>query len=149
MEDEKHNLDRIWAPWRTKYIFSPPEKECIFCEAVNKKDEEVFILCRGEKAFVIMNIFPYNNGHLMVVPYRHIANIEELTQEEADSLFKLVQKSVKILKAKMRPQGFNIGINVGKVAGAGIDKHLHIHIVPRWNGDNARSCRNKSNLSVS
>ena len=71
----------------------------------------------------------------MVVPYRHIANIEELTQEEADSLFKLVQKSVKILKAKMSPQGFNIGMNVGKVAGAGIDKHLHIHIVPRWNGD--------------
>ncbi len=133
--EEAERLDRIWAPWRTKYIFSPPAEECIFCSAVNKKDEEAFILYRGEKAFVIMNIFPYNNGHLMVAPYRHTANIEELTREEVDSLFKLVQKSVKVLKAKMRPQGFNIGMNLGKVAGAGVEGHLHIHIVPRWNGD--------------
>ncbi len=136
--EKAERLDRIWAPWRTKYIFSPLAEECIFCEAAKTEHRQPntdFVLYRGEKAFVIMNIFPYNNGHLMVAPYRHTANVEELTQEEVDSLFKLVQKSVKVLKAKMRPQGFNIGMNLGKVAGAGIEEHLHIHIVPRWNGD--------------
>ena len=150
----KVSLEKIWAPWRVEYIYSLPAEECIFCSVAksdlprrrmwqehrqpkteHRPSNTDFVLYRGEKAFVMMNIFPYNNGHLMVAPYRHIANVEELMQEEVDSLFKLVQKSVKVLKAKMRPQGFNIGMNLGKVAGAGVEGHLHIHIVPRWNGD--------------
>ncbi|MBI4722660.1 MAG: HIT domain-containing protein [Candidatus Stahlbacteria bacterium] len=125
--------NRLWAPWRAEYIYSSKSDVCIFCEAIAKKD--AFILSRGAKGFVIMNTFPYNNGHLMVAPYRHIANVEDLTGEEILLLFDLVQKSVRVLKAKMRPDGFNIGINLGKVAGAGVEGHIHIHIVPRWNGD--------------
>ena len=134
-EPPSHKLERLWAPWRTEYIYSSKSDVCIFCEAIAKEDANAFILARGAKGFVMMNTFPYNNGHLMVAPYRHIANVEDLTEEEILSLFDLVQKSVKVLKIKMRPDGFNIGINLGKVAGAGVEGHIHIHIVPRWNGD--------------
>jgi len=98
-------------------------------------DEANLILYRGEHSFMLMNAFPYNPGHLMVAPYRHTANLEDLTGQEANELFEVVKKGIEVLKEVMKPAGFNIGLNVGKVAGAGIAEHIHIHIVPRWQGD--------------
>lgn len=130
-------MEKIWAPWRSKYIFNENiEKGCILCNRIKKeKDVENYILYRGEKAFLIMNIFPYNNGHLMVAPYKHTALLEDLDNEEGKELVKTTTLAVRILKESLRPDGFNLGINLGKVGGAGIEDHLHIHIVPRWNGD--------------
>lgn len=127
----------IWAPWRMKYILSEKSETCLFCEkAGQKKDKENYILLRGKEAFIILNTFPYNNGHLMVVPHRHLAELEELSQEELSELTSLVMKGVAGLKQALNPDGFNIGLNLGKAAGAGIEGHLHVHIVPRWSGDN-------------
>jgi len=127
----------IWAPWRMKYILSEKSEECLFCEKANqKKDKENYILLRGKRAFIILNTFPYNNGHLMVVPYRHLANLEELSQQELSELTSLVMKGVTSLKEALNPDGFNIGLNLGEAAGAGIKDHLHVHIVPRWSEDN-------------
>ncbi|MDI6839781.1 MAG: HIT domain-containing protein [bacterium] len=134
-ENYKVSLERLWAPWRTKYIYLSSKDRCIFCEAIAKKDAEAYVLSREAKAFVVMNIFPYNNGHLMIAPYRHVGVIGELTSEEVISMFKLVQESVRVLEFTMNPDGFNIGINVGTVAGAGVRDHIHIHVVPRWVGD--------------
>jgi len=109
---------------------------CILCEKPGqKKDTQNYILYRGDKNFVVLNTYPYNPGHLMVAPYRHVANIEELTEEERNEHFEMVCRSVRVLRQVFSPGGFNIGINVGKVAGAGIDEHFHTHIVPRWQGD--------------
>jgi ATP adenylyltransferase len=120
-----------------KYILSEKSEECPFCEKANqKKDKENYILLRGKRTFIILNTFPYNNGHLMVVPYRHLANLEELNQQELSELTSLVMKGVTSLKEAFNPDGFNIGLNLGEAAGAGIKDHLHIHIVPRWSGDN-------------
>ena len=126
----------LWAPWRIEYIKHEKPDGCIFCKAISEnKDSENLILWRGKLAFVIMNKFPYNNGHLMVAPYRHIGRFEELTVEELTEIGVLIQKSIKVLRKVMSPDGFNIGINMGKVAGAGVEDHIHVHIVPRWNGD--------------
>ncbi|WP_048061799.1 HIT family protein [Hyperthermus butylicus] len=128
----------LFAPWRFKYIKSTVEAEkqvCIFCEAPRKPDDESLILYRGKHSYVIMNLYPYNTGHVMVVPYRHVANIEDLSDEELLEMARLVKLSIKAIREVYRPHGFNIGINIGRVAGAGVDKHVHIHIVPRWNGD--------------
>ncbi len=111
-------------------------KDCVFCQRLKEnKDEDNFILYRGKTAFIILNIYPYNNGHLMVAPYRHSGGLEELGDEELGELMSLVKKSTGLLKKALNPQGFNIGANIGRVAGAGIKDHLHIHIVPRWEGD--------------
>ncbi|MCG2676001.1 HIT domain-containing protein [bacterium] len=129
-------MDIIWAPWRMKYIMGEKEKNCLFCRvAKEKKDEKNYLLFRGQKCFIILNTFPYNNGHLMVAPYRHLANLEDLNTEELSELMGLVSKSVGWLKEALKPEGFNIGMNLGKIAGAGIEDHLHIHVVPRWSGD--------------
>ena len=135
-------MDKIFAPWRMQYILSnsddkkPENPGCIFCTFPKEDaDEKNHIIERGEFCFVIMNAYPYNPGHLMVVPYRHTADVSSLTAEELAEMMSLVQKSVRVLTALMQPHGFNIGMNLGKVAGAGIDQHLHMHIVPRWNGD--------------
>ncbi|MBC7189496.1 HIT domain-containing protein [Candidatus Aerophobetes bacterium] len=127
----------LWAPWRLKYILkSGKEKGCIFCQKPREnKDRDNYILLRGENCFVILNAFPYNNGHLLIVPYRHISSVEELNPEESKELMELTGKMVAVLRKVMRPDGFNIGINLGRAAGAGIEDHLHIHIVPRWVGD--------------
>ncbi len=110
--------------------------ECIFCSKPREnKDDENFIIYRGKHTFVILNIFPYNSGHLMVAPYRHIANLEDLNKNESEELWDLIKVSVKTLREVFNPDGFNIGINLGKAAGAGFDEHLHFHIVPRWTGD--------------
>ncbi|MCK4649491.1 HIT domain-containing protein [bacterium] len=129
-------MDVIWAPWRMKYIMGEKEKNCLFCRvAKERKDRKNYLLFREGKCFIILNTFPYNNGHLMVAPYRHLAKLEDLNREELNELMELVSKSVGWLKKALKPEGFNIGMNLGKIAGAGIEDHLHIHIVPRWSGD--------------
>lgn len=129
-------MDKLWAPWRIEYILQPKIEGCIFCTtAAENRDQKNLIVHRGEHCFVIMNYYPYNNGHLMVVPYRHIAELEELSELENKELMELLSQCVQVLKQKISPHGFNIGMNLGTVAGAGIKDHLHFHIVPRWNGD--------------
>lgn len=126
----------IWAPWRLEYILSKKGSGCIFCEKSGEnRDKDNLILYRSAHNLVMLNLYPYNNGHLMVVPYRHLFSITDLSDEEALDLMKLTQLSVNSLKAAFMPEGYNIGINIGKVAGAGIEEHLHLHIIPRWVGD--------------
>ena len=125
----------IWAPWRIKYILGKKEG-CIFCDKIKEnKDRENYILLRGKNAFVILNTFPYSNGHLMVAPYKHVPDLDGLEESELGELMKLVKTCTQILKKTLNPEGFNIGANLGKVAGAGVEGHIHIHIVPRWEGD--------------
>jgi ATP adenylyltransferase len=127
----------IWAPWRIQYIRGKKPKGCILCDKPSEdKDKENYILYRGKKNFIMLNSFPYNPGHLLVAPYRHTGNMDELTIAERNEHYELVSRSIKVLKEALNPDGFNIGANLGKAAGAGIDEHFHSHIVPRWNGDN-------------
>jgi ATP adenylyltransferase len=127
----------IWAPWRIEYIRSKHSPTCILCDKPKeKKDKENYIIYRGKKNFIMLNSYPYNPGHLLVAPYRHIGNLEELTEAERNEHYELVSRSIVVLKKVFSPAGFNIGANLGKVAGAGIDDHFHSHIVPRWQGDN-------------
>ncbi len=129
-------MEKLWAPWRMEYILSDKSGECVLCHAHIQEDPQTsFILYRTEVGFVIMNIYPYNSGHLMVVPSRHISELEDLTEDEHLGLMNMVSMSIKALKQVMHPQGFNIGMNLGREAGAGIEAHLHWHIVPRWAGD--------------
>ena len=129
-------MKQIWAPWRIEYIQMEKPGECILCDKSEQRDDTAnYILYRGDKNFVIMNAYPYNSGHLMIAPYRHVASLEKLTDEELGEHFGIVSRSVKVLKQVLKPDGFNIGINMGRIAGAGIDKHIHTHIVPRWQGD--------------
>lgn len=132
-------MERLWAPWRLQYVTvadKVKKDECLFCSKyASKEDVENQVLYKTEHSFSLLNIFPYNNGHLMVAPKRHVADIEELTDEELLDCMQLVKKMKKVLQRVVNPHGFNIGINCGAVAGAGIADHLHIHIVPRWNGD--------------
>ncbi len=129
-------MEQIWAPWRIKYIQMEKTEGCILCDKPGENNDALnYILYRGDKSFVMLNSYPYNPGHLMIAPYRHIANLEELTDEECNEHFKIVGRSIKMLRQVFNPAGFNIGINVGRVAGAGIDDHFHTHIVPRWQGD--------------
>lgn len=119
-----------------KYISKADSEECIFCKkSKEKKDEENMILFRGKNVFVIMNIYPYNPGHIMIAPYTHTGEIKKLNDDELFEMMKLTQASIEIIENKMRPQGYNVGINIGRIAGAGFEHHIHIHIVPRWNGD--------------
>ncbi|HPG38978.1 MAG TPA: HIT domain-containing protein [bacterium] len=129
-------MDKIWAPWRIEYILQPKPQGCIFCDKPKESnDRQNLILYRGAVSFIIMNFYPYNNGHIMIVPYRHISQLSLLTPDEQNEMMKLLGMSTTILQKALSPDGFNIGMNLGKVAGAGIDDHLHFHIVPRWNGD--------------
>jgi ATP adenylyltransferase len=125
----------LWAPWRMDYILREKKKGCFFCNKLKeKKNKKNLILYQGEYGFVVMNKYPYTNGHLMVVPNRHCLNLEQLDNKELRELFDLLKASTQVLKANLHPHGFNIGMNIGKVGGAGED-HLHLHIVPRWAGD--------------
>ena len=129
-------MEQLWAPWRIEYIEKTREGGCVLCQKPREDDDEAnFILFRGQSNFVILNAFPYNPGHLMVAPYRHTANLQDLTDEEAKEHCNLVKKGLELLKETLKPAGFNVGLNIGKVAGAGIEGHLHTHIVPRWQGD--------------
>jgi len=127
----------IWAPWRMEYIVSNEKVEaCIFCPGGDRsEDEERLILFVGPLTMVIMNRFPYINGHLLVAPVRHVPGLDDLSGEEMLDLLVMVRRSIGILHGLMGPDGFNVGLNLGKVAGAGVDSHMHFHIVPRWSGD--------------
>ncbi|HEN20475.1 MAG: HIT domain-containing protein [Deltaproteobacteria bacterium] len=130
-------MEVIWAPWRMEYILSDQKAgECIFCPGVDRKrDEQRLILFAGPLTMIMMNRFPYINGHLLVSPVRHVPDLSGLSGEERLDLMDMVDKSVTVLKKVMGPEGFNIGLNLGKVAGAGVESHMHFHIVPRWAGD--------------
>jgi ATP adenylyltransferase len=131
-------MERLWAPWRIEYILGPKPDECVFClPADTGEDEERLVLYRGQTAFVIMNKFPYNNGHLMVTPFRHLSCLTELTSRENHEIADLVQTCTAILNQAFSPHGINIGLNIGEAAGAGIEEHLHYHLVPRWTGDHS------------
>jgi ATP adenylyltransferase len=125
----------LWAPWRMNYILEDKKKGCFFCQKLKeKKNLKNLILYQGKYSFVIMNKYPYTNGHLMVAPKRHRLNLEQLDANESRELFELLKTSMRVLKTSLRPHGFNIGMNIGKMGGAG-ENHLHLHIVPRWAGD--------------
>jgi ATP adenylyltransferase len=126
-------MEAIYAPWRSAYIRGKKPGGCIFCK--NSLREDVFVLWEGKAAYVLMNRYPYSSGHLMVIPFRHLGQIHDLTAEEKVEIFDLVELSLAVLTETMKPDGFNLGMNLGKVAGAGVDDHLHTHIVPRWSGD--------------
>ncbi len=131
-------LDNIWAPWRIKYIqeLSQPS-ECFICDYIKtpEDDEENLVLWRTEKSVVTFNRFPYNNGHLLIAPLRHIPDLNEATDNEMLDMIKLVRETQKALTEAINPHGFNVGLNFGRCAGAGLPGHMHIHVVPRWDGD--------------
>ena len=131
-------MKNLWAPWRMEYIDSTKKpSRCILCEKkeLKRDDIENYILYRDTLSFVMMNLYPYNSGHLMISPYKHTGTLADLTDKELLQLMKLTQFSLENLGKSLNPDGYNVGINIGKTAGAGIDGHIHIHIVPRWNGD--------------
>jgi ATP adenylyltransferase len=130
-------LHYIWSPWRMKYIEnSKNEGECVFCTALSQEDgPENLIVVRGHKAFVILNRYPYTSGHLMVVPYIHCSVLEGLDAGTRAEIMELTNQATQVLGAVYHPQGFNLGMNIGEIAGAGIAEHIHLHVVPRWGGD--------------
>ncbi len=129
-------FNKLWAPWRIEYITNPKEEGCFLCNYPKEQnDVDRLILYRGKYSFVIMNFYPYNNGHLMIAPYQHTSEISDLDTDTRIEIFGLLDKSVAILRETINAEGFNIGLNLGAVAGAGIKDHLHWHIVPRWQGD--------------
>ncbi|MFC2075994.1 HIT domain-containing protein [candidate division KSB1 bacterium] len=133
-------MDKIWAPWRSPYLKhlgnrTEEEAGCVLCKIPETADEERYILKRGESCYVVLNLYPYNNGHLMVVPYRHIPSLTELTPEEGAELLELTSESIRALQSGLKPDAFNMGANLGRLAGAGIVDHFHMHVVPRWGGD--------------
>ena len=131
-----HIMDTLWAPWRIGYIKEDKPSGCIFCDKAAQSDDAAnLIVHRGTACFVILNLYPYNNGHLMVVPYRHTPGIEDLATETLTELMTLTQRSWAVLREAIHPTGFNIGINQGTPAGAGVADHVHLHVVPRWVGD--------------
>jgi len=129
-------MNRLWAPWRIKYIRGDKPLGCILCDKPKqKKDKTNLILLKGKTGFVMMNLYPYNNGHLMVCPYKHTDTLEDLSNEVLKDLMKMVKQSLAALRKAFQPEGVNVGLNLGKAAGAGIEDHLHFHVVPRWEGD--------------
>lgn len=134
-------MKRLWTPWRMAYLQAPKGSVtggCIFCDKVRDgvaKDRDNLVLQRGERTFAMLNLYPYTNGHMMVAPYEHCGDLESLDGETLKEMMLLVGKGIRALRQLMNPQGFNVGANLGRVAGAGVDDHVHLHIVPRWNGD--------------
>ncbi|MBI4267350.1 MAG: HIT domain-containing protein [Chloroflexi bacterium] len=129
-------MEHIWAPWRIEYIQMDKSGGCFLCEKPGQDDDTTnCILYRGTKNFVILNTYPYNPGHLLIAPYRHLSSLEKLTAEELHDHYDIVSRSISVLRKIFNPAGFNIGMNIGKIAGAGLAGHVHTHIVPRWQGD--------------
>jgi ATP adenylyltransferase len=131
-------MRNLYAPWRMEYVGGPPRSDCLFCEvrqAPVEEDRRNLVVHRGEDALVLMNRFPYNNGHLMVAPHAHVGSLVDLDDDQTLAVMRLVRRSLRVLAAVMRPEGFNVGSNLGQVAGAGIPDHVHVHLVPRWGGD--------------
>jgi ATP adenylyltransferase len=128
-------FDRLWTPHRMAYIKGEGKSGCAFCLIIDMADDAGLVVARGEVVYAVLNLYPYNAGHMMVVPYRHVADYTELTDEESGELASYTRRSMSVLREVSNAQGFNIGMNQGSVAGAGIAEHLHQHIVPRWGGD--------------
>jgi ATP adenylyltransferase len=130
-------MDRLWTPWRFEYIRSADlERTCVFCRMLEeRRDEENYLLYRGRTSYVILNLFPYTSGHLLIVANRHIASLSEATPEERHEIIDLARQSEEALRKEYQPGGFNMGFNLGRIAGAGVEKHLHMHVLPRWAGD--------------
>ena len=134
-------MDKLWSPWRSKYIesFKPgvlKDGECLFCKVQKASaDKDNYIVYRSNHSFIIMNLYPYNSGHLMIVPYQHTSELSSLNRDETLDCMNMVNLGCKILNDSVFPHGFNIGVNIGRISGAGIDEHVHFHIVPRWSGD--------------
>jgi len=129
-------VDRLWSPWRLEYVTSTkPDTGCVFCDAPRPPHPDSLIVYEHKTCYVILNLYPYNNGHLMVVPYRHTSSLASLTPEELHEMADLQALSEKALVEAYSPHGINVGINLGKPAGAGVLEHVHVHLVPRWNGD--------------
>jgi ATP adenylyltransferase len=131
--------ERIWAPWRLAYVkdaSKDAEQECIFCAKPAQDDDEAnLIVHRGDRCFVILNLFPYTNGHLMIAPYEHLATLSELEADTVAEMMSLTQRAMRALEDRYEPHGYNVGFNQGRVAGAGVEHHIHMHVVPRWGGD--------------
>ena len=134
-------MEKLWSPWRSKYIesFKPgavKDDRCLFCRVLEEdKDDENFLIYRAEKSFIMMNLFPYNSGHLMVIPYQHASTFNELDEDTCHECMKNMKLAMNIINDAIHPHGFNVGANIGRIAGAGIEDHVHFHIVPRWTGD--------------
>ena len=129
-------MKKIWAPWRSKFIYQRKRKGCIFCKARDSNaPKENFVIKKTKHSFSMLNIYPYNNGHVMVSPKRHKPSLDKLTPGELKDLMLLLNQTTKLLDKALKPDGYNIGINIGKISGAGYPGHVHIHIVPRWQGD--------------
>lgn len=129
-------MKKLWAPWRIDYIRTPKEDGCIFCDkSQDSNDRENLVLYRGKDAFILMNLYPYSNGHLMISPYQHTSETSDLSNDCNSEIMTLANSSMEILKKSMKAEGFNFGANLGKAGGAGIEEHIHYHIVPRWSGD--------------
>ncbi len=128
-------MKQIWAPWRAEYIQAEKDSVCIFCTAPQKAPEEGLVLHKGNTSIVMLNKYPYNSGHVLIAPLRHVARLEDLTDDEGADMWKLTRHSTSSLLKVFKADGFNIGLNLGKAAGAGIEEHIHLHVVPRWSGD--------------
>ncbi|MHB9041558.1 MAG: HIT family protein [Melioribacteraceae bacterium] len=134
-------MEKLWSPWRSNYIESFKTKKdsdaCVFCEApkLSLEDDNSLLVYKNELCYVMLNLYPYNSGHLLIIPYRHQSDMSTLNEKEMNEMMKMVQLSIKALDIAMKPHGYNFGANLGKAAGAGIDSHLHFHVVPRWSGD--------------
>lgn len=126
-------METIFAPWRSAYIRGEKPAGCVLCKDAAR--EEGLVLCEGKSAYIMVNRFPYTGGHLMIVPFRHLSDLSDLFPTEREELFVFVDLSVRVLTEAMKPEGFNVGLNLGKAAGAGIGDHIHFHVVPRWGGD--------------
>ncbi len=128
-------MRHLWTPWRLEFIRGPKPQECVFCAKLQGDDDQEHILVRGEHVYVTLNKYPYNNGHLLVVPYAHVPSVEDLDDATLLELMHMTNRALKALRATMNPHGFNIGFNIGAEAGAGVREHVHLHIVPRWAAD--------------
>ena len=129
-------MERLWTPWRMAFVGGPEQAGCLFCRIrAEDRDEENLVLHRGEHALVMLNLYPYNSGHLMVAPYEHTGDLASLPADIGAEILALTQRSVSALTEEYGPHGYNVGMNLGRVAGAGVPDHLHVHVVPRWNGD--------------
>ena len=129
-------MEHLWAPWRVRYILGAKEPGCFLCRNPQVADDaKNYILIRERTCFAVLNAYPYNSGHVMVVPYKHTAELDDLAETELADLMTLTRRCKQVLTRALKPDGFNIGMNLGRAAGAGVEDHMHLHIVPRWNGD--------------
>lgn len=129
-------MKRLWTPWRMKYLEAKRSEGCVFCQKIADSDDaKNHILYRGKHACVMLNLYPYTSGHLMIIPYAHAGRLADLPMEAQTEMLALLNKSLEVLQRALSPEGFNIGMNLGRAAGAGIDEHIHVHAVPRWTGD--------------